>query len=85
MMEDSDILTLGWGCEAPLSSASLWPPSGEEFVTLDVGDAPKDSAEFATLEVAKERDRHYYNTCLDPVDVKLHQVLTEILSHYDYN
>ena len=74
MMEDSDILTLGWGCEAPLSSASLWPPSGEEFVTLDVGDAPKDSSEFATLEVAKERDRHYYNACLDPVDVKLHQV-----------
>ena len=72
MMEDSDILTLGWGCEPPVSS--LWPPTGEEFVTLDVGDTPKDSTEFATLEVAKERDRQYYSTCLDPVDVKLHQV-----------
>ena len=49
-----------------------------------MGDAPKDSSEFATLEVAKERDRHYYNTSLDPVDVKLHQVdnLNENMSVY---
>ena len=76
MMEDSDILTLGWGCEPPVSS--LWPPSGEEFVTLDVEEANKESQEFATLEVAKERDRQYYTACVDPVDVKLHH---QVRSH----
>ena len=35
MMEDSDILTLGWGCEAPPSSHLWHPGSGEEFVTLE--------------------------------------------------
>jgi hypothetical protein len=44
MMEDSDILTLGWGCEAPsLTAGSLWGGSHhhgggggpEEFVTLE--------------------------------------------------
>ena len=69
-MEDSDILTLGWGCEPP---PNLWPTSGEEFVTLDVEDASKDAQEFATLEVAKERDRQFFNACVD-TDVKLHQV-----------
>jgi len=68
-MEDSDILTLGWGCEPP---SNLWSSSGEEFVTLDVEDAGKDSQEFATLEVAKERDRQFYNACVD-TDVKIHQ------------
>ena len=34
MMEDSDILTLGWGCEAP-PPPHLWHPGGEEFVTLE--------------------------------------------------
>ena len=34
MMEESDIMTLGWGCEAPPSS-QLWHPGGEEFVTLE--------------------------------------------------
>lgn len=84
MMEDSDILTLGWGCEplgvglgSPLGS---WPPQGEEFVTLDVSPviriliifyywqvegSERVSQEYATLEVAKERDRLYYNSCLE--------------------
>ena len=40
MMEDSDILTLGWGCE-PLGGGtnvlnpSSWPSQGEEFVVLE--------------------------------------------------
>jgi len=42
MMEDSDILTLGWGCEAPPTSG-LWSHTHgggggggpEEFVTLE--------------------------------------------------
>ena len=63
-------MTLGWGCEPP---SNLWSSSGEEFVTLDVEDAGKDSQEFATLEVAKERDRQFYNACVD-TDVKIHQV-----------
>ena len=61
MMEDSDILTLGWGCEP---SAHLWP-SSEEFVTLDVEGSTKESHEYATLEVAKERDRQYFNSCVE--------------------
>ena len=68
MMEDSDILTLGWGCEP---SSNLWQHAGEEFVTLDVEDS-KESHEFATLEVAKERDRQFFNSCVDPD--KIHQV-----------
>ena len=72
MDADSDILTLGWGCE--VTPASLWAPSNEEFVTLDVEEASKDSQEYATLEVAKERDRQYFNTVIDPPDIKCHQV-----------
>ena len=39
MMEDSDILTLGWGCE-PLGGGgnvlnASWPSQGEEFVVLE--------------------------------------------------
>ena len=69
MMEDSDILTLGWGCEP---ASNLWHHAGEEFVTLDVEDT-KDTHEFATLEVAKERDRQFYNSCVDTD--KIHQVI----------
>ena len=69
MMEDSDILTLGWGCEP---ASNLWHHAGEEFVTLDVEDT-KESHEFATLEVAKERDRQFYNSCVDTD--KIHQVI----------
>ena len=39
MMEDSDILTLGWGCDTLAGVAGnpgIWPPQGEEFVTLEV-------------------------------------------------
>ena len=41
MMEDSDILTLGWGCEpigggASVLNSSTWPSQGEEFVVLEV-------------------------------------------------
>jgi len=61
MMEDSDILTLGWGCEP---ASHLWP-SSEEFVTLDVEGSTRESHEYATLEVAKERDRQYYNSCVE--------------------
>ena len=68
-MEDSDILTLGWGCEP---ASNLWHHAGEEFVTLDVEDT-KDTHEFATLEVAKERDRQFYNSCVDTD--KIHQVI----------
>lgn len=67
MMEDSDILTLGWGCEP---ASNLWHHAGEEFVTLDVEDT-KESHDFATLEVAKERDRQFYNNCVDTD--KIHQ------------
>jgi len=70
-MEDSDILTLGWGCEpiggaASVLNSSSWPSQGEEFVVLEV-DAPneRNSQEYATLEVAKERDRLYYNSCVE--------------------
>ena len=40
MMEDSDILTLGWGCEpigggASVLNSSTWPSQGEEFVVLE--------------------------------------------------
>ena len=73
MMEDSDILTLGWGCEQ-VTPPNLWAPSGEEFVTLDVEEASKESQEFATLEVAKERDRQFFNTCVDTPDIKCQQV-----------
>ena len=69
-MEDSDILTLGWGCEP---ASNLWHHAGEEFVTLDVEDT-KESHDFATLEVAKERDRQFYNNCVDTD--KIHQVMT---------
>ena len=69
MMEDSDILTLGWGCEP---ASNLWHHAGEEFVTLDVEDT-KDTHEFATLEVAKERDRQFYNSSCVDTD-KIHQV-----------
>ena len=68
MMEDSDILTLGWGCEP---ASNLWHHAGAEFVTLDVEDT-KESHDFATLEVAKERDRQFYNNCVDTD--KIHQV-----------
>eukprot|EP00092_Neocalanus_flemingeri_P033218 GFUD01036124.1.p1 GENE.GFUD01036124.1~~GFUD01036124.1.p1 ORF type:complete len:349 (-),score=62.90 GFUD01036124.1:121-1167(-) len=61
MMEDSDILTLGWGSEP---SSNFWP-SSEEFVTLDVEGSTKESQEYATLEVAKERDRQYFNSCVE--------------------
>ena len=42
MMEDSDILTLGWGCDTGVllggaGNPGIWPPQGEEFVTLEVG------------------------------------------------
>ena len=85
MMEDSDILTLGWGCDSALPS---WPPQGEEFVVLEV-DAPteRDSTEYATLEVAKERDRLYYNSCLEteklqlPSDWDLMRSMEETVSH----
>jgi len=69
MMEDSDILTLGWGCEP---TSHLWP-SSEEFVTLDVEGSNKESQEYVTLEVAKERDRQYFNSCVE----------TEKLSDWD--
>jgi hypothetical protein len=62
MMEDSDILTLGWGCEP---ASHLWP-SSEEFVTLEVEGSTKESQEYVTLEVAKERDRQYLNSCVEP-------------------
>lgn len=68
-MEDSDILTLGWGCEP---TSHLWP-SSEEFVTLDVEGSNKESQEYVTLEVAKERDRQYFNSCVE----------TEKLSEWD--
>ena len=76
MMEDSDILTLGWGCEP---ASNLWP-SSEEFVTLDVEAAVhKESHEYATLEVAKERDRQFYNACIEPeklqVNASLHNAV----------
>lgn len=61
-MEDSDILTLGWGCEP---ASHLWP-SSEEFVTLEVEGSTKESQEYVTLEVAKERDRQYLNSCIEP-------------------
>lgn len=61
-MEDSDILTLGWGCEP---ASHLWP-SSEEFVTLEVEGSTKESQEYVTLEVAKERDRQYLNSCVEP-------------------
>ena len=35
MMEDSDILTLGWGTETVHNPGGLWHPGGEEFVTLE--------------------------------------------------
>merc|ERR1712079_117459 len=69
-MEDSDILTLGWGCE-PLGGGgnvlnASWPSQGEEFVVLEV-ETPteRENQEYATLEVAKERDRSYYNSCVE--------------------
>ena len=62
MMEDSDILTLGWGCEP---ASNLWHHAGEEFVTLDVEGSNKESQEYVTLEVAKERDRQYFNSCVE--------------------
>ena len=94
MMEDSDILTLGWGCEpigggTNVLNPSSWPSQGEEFVVLEASyfcsctifgrvcatficlylqvEAPneRDSQEYATLEVAKERDRLYYNSCVE--------------------
>lgn len=73
MMEDSDILTLGWGCETGHSGSSLWHPGGtggEEFVTLEVEGAGlregvTGNHEYATLEVAKERDRQYFNSCVE--------------------
>lgn len=78
-MEDSDILTLGWGCENGVGGpSSLWHPAtvgggGEEFVTLDVGGAElirqgdqvvNSNQDYATLEVAKERDRQFFNSCV---------------------
>lgn len=72
-MEDSDILTLGWGCDTLSASGvpSVWPPQGEEFVTLEVESSERVSQEYATLEVAKERDRLYYNSCLETEKVQL--------------
>jgi len=74
MMEDSDILTLGWGCETTggvvgIGGGWLHPTVNEEFVTLEVEGATVrevgDGHEYATLEVAKERDRQYFNSCLE--------------------
>jgi len=61
-MEESDILTLGWGCE-PGPTTSMWP-SSEEFVTLDMDSCSSggESQDYVTLEVCKERDRAFYNS-----------------------
>ena len=63
-MEDTDILTLGWGCEP--GPPPLWP-SSEEFVTLDMDSCSSggESQDYVTLEVCKERDREYYNSQLE--------------------
>lgn len=77
-MEDSDILTLGWGCE-PGPTPSLWPVTSEEFVTLDMDSCSSggESQDYVTLEVCKERDKAFYNSQQE------HEKM-QVPSHYEW-